>query len=102
MFFHKPDKTLARIKSCAKRAKSLGQANDVPDNHPLSPAFYNMIMALDASDSSVEDLVYDLLLLDWFAEKLDSFSKNNMLSTDPAVRAMLYQWQQRLPVNYEA
>lgn len=96
--FHTIDTTRARLDSCLKRAKSMAKEGVIPTDHPLSAAFYNMMLYLDASEGQTsDDIVADLLALDWFALKVDEYSKTHMLTTDPVVCAMLYQWRQRMP-----
>jgi hypothetical protein len=70
----------------------------IPKDHPLSAAFYNMKMFMDASTGqTTDDIVADLIILDWFAAKVDAYSKDHMLTTDPVVCAMLFEWKSRMP-----
>lgn len=75
----------------------MAKPGEIDRSHALAPAFLNMTLALDASDLSHEDRVFDLIVLDWFALKVDEFSKDHMLTQDPVVCAMLHEWQRRMP-----
>ncbi len=56
-------------------------------------------MFLDASEGGEGAMVFDLVCLDWFAEKLDEFSKSNMLNSDVTVAAILHEWKSYFRFN---
>jgi len=100
MIFHKPDKTFARLASCWKRANAFAIEDKIKidNNHPLAAAWENCKMFIDAEEDE-EDMFYTIVCLDWFAEKLDNYAKNNMLNGDMNIARMLYEWRERMFFN---
>lgn len=112
MLFHAPDNSFARLKSCWKRAAKFAAPGEIDPSHPLAPAWSNCKLMLDAEgngkryasfqeyvadeDERVEAAVFSLSCLDWFALKLDDYSKSHMLSGDASIAAMLHEWKERL------
>lgn len=103
MLLHKPDKTFNRLVSCYKRAKTFSEEGEIDTKHPLATAWSNCKMMLDAradySEELCEDLTYDIVLLDWFAERVDIFAKSNVLAGDKTVAAILWEWLERMFFN---
>ena len=98
MIFHTPDTSLVRLKSCLKRADRFAKNGPINKSHALAPAFFNMLMFLDANDApNPQEDAFDLVVLDWFAKKLDDFSKTSMIDNDCTVHAMLFAWQRKMP-----
>lgn len=113
MFFCTPDRTFKRLSSCYKRAERFAKKGTIDQSHPLAAAWGNCQMLLDAkSDYKVKpknpsklnmhyerrrnDAAYDIVLLDWFAERVENFSKGNLLEGDTSLQAMLFEWKERL------
>jgi hypothetical protein len=97
MIFHVPDRSCKRLASCWKRAKKLALKGELKDkHHPLVIQWSNCCMILDASDKEAVDYVYDIVLMDWFALKVDEFCKSNMIADDMTARAVLAEWQARM------
>lgn len=97
MIFHTPDTTQARLASCFKRAVTLGKAGRIDSKHPLAAMWSNACLMLDAREgNSSEELAYDLVLLDWAAERIERFSQANMITGDETACAVLHQWLERL------
>lgn len=115
MLFHQPDTSFKRIKSCWKRAVSHGCNGVISKDHPLAAAWSNALMMIEAESKSPrpldDDLVtewmvesgregaYSLSVLDWFAEKVDKFAKDNMIAADTSLHTMLYQWMHLMPCD---
>ena len=47
----------------------------------------------------IKDKSFDIVVLDWFASRVDIYLKNNMLSTDIGLHAILYEWKERVFFN---
>ena len=113
---------MKRLKSCLKRAQAMGRPGSIDKAHPLAPAFFNMKMFLDGREqivlpsfpfgepekfhayeedervkSNAAEGATDLVVLDWFAMKVDDFAKAHMLSTDTVACAMLHEWRNLMP-----
>ncbi len=86
MIFHTPDKSFKRLSSCWKRASSFSQKGIVDPNHPLAAAWSNTKLACD---SHLETLI----MLDWFALKLNEHAKTHVISGDDSVAAILYEFK---------
>lgn len=100
MIFHKPDTTMGRLNSCLKRAKRFAKQGKIDKAHPLYTQYSNFVWYADGQESiEVDELVQTLIGLDWFALKIDDYSKSNMLEGDETLAAMLYEWQKRMPFN---
>lgn len=115
MLFHQPDTSFKRLKACWKRALSHGAEGAISAKHPLAAAWSNAMLALDAeiSEKRPEDAeslpawvelasdegALNLLILDWFAEKVDNFAKDNIIAEDTSLHAMLYQWMRMMPCD---
>ena len=104
MLLHKPDKTCKRLASCYKRAEQFAQKGDWK-GHALSIMFSNALMLLDAKDdeasvdSKVSGKVYDMVILDWVAMKIDDYLKDHLIKDDQGLHAILFEWQSRLEIN---
>lgn len=107
MIFHEPSRQ--RLVACWKRAKSFARPGVIDKAHPLAAAWDNCKLFLDAQDNfgtsadpkerlreQVEELVYSLTCLDWFAQKLDAYSKQHMLAGDDTIAAILHEWKSRV------
>jgi hypothetical protein len=99
MIFHKPDTTFKTLKSCWKRAAFFAEKNIIDINHPLAVAWDNCKLFLDASDGSAEDITFNLVLLDGFAQKVGFFAKDNMIDGDSSLAGILYEWRSYMPCN---
>lgn len=111
MIFHAPDTSFARIKSCWKRAAKFAAAGEIDSSHPLAPAWSNCKLMVDAEDNgkpytatdiktiereAAEACTFSISCLDWFAQKLDDYSKINLIAGDKNIAAMLHEWQARM------
>lgn len=113
MFFCTPDRTFKRLSSCYKRAEYFAKEGTIDQTHPLAASWSNCKALLDAkSDYKAKprnssklkkhherrrnDDAYDIVLLDWFAERVEDFSKRNILEGDASLQAILYEWKQRI------
>lgn len=120
MIFHAPDPTYARLKSCWKRANSfaadMGQQVELGAPHRLAVQWANCKMMLDAASDfnakpdkknkrywhgrrQAESMFYDIVLLDWFALKVNEFAKTNQLKGNITVAHILYEWRCRMPFD---
>lgn len=97
MLFHRPE-GFSTLKGCWKRAQKFGHIADINPNHPLFVPWMNVQLFLDADDSA-EKYCFDAVLLDWFACKVDEFSKNHILEGDDTVSAILHEWKKRMPFD---
>lgn len=101
MLFHTPDKSQKTLVSCWKRAERFGRAGSVM-GHPLSASWSNAKMMLDAEDvdatkpQRIEEMAYNLVILDWFAGKVDAFLKSHLLEGDATLAAILHEWKSRI------
>ena len=89
MLFHTPDKTFKRLASCWKRAISAKPGSY--KGHKLTPAWANCLLALD--DGPTPE---NIAVLDWFALKVDEYSKAHMIEGDDKLSAILYEWKSAL------
>jgi hypothetical protein len=107
MLNHQPDKTFKRLAGCWKRAAAFAAPGAIYLAHPLSAAWENCKMILDAAETprvetaedrreAAESICFDLVCLDWFAWRLDVFAEENMLAGDATVAAILQEWQDRM------
>lgn len=111
MLFHAPDTSFARLKSCWKRAGRFAAPDKIEPSHPLAAAWANCEMMLDAEDGgrpytstdlktiekeAGEACAFSISCLDWFAQKLDGYSKTHMLDGDANIAAMLHEWRARM------
>ncbi|MDD5189406.1 MAG: hypothetical protein PHE50_00005 [Dehalococcoidales bacterium] len=100
MLFHEPDKSFKRLAGCWKRASRFALNTEISLEHPLYIAWNNCKLLLDHGDKkSSEDYCLDLVILDWFAMKIEEYSKDNMLTGDSSIAGILYEWKERIPVN---
>lgn len=99
MIFHTPDRSLKRLAACWKRAESFAHEGVIDYSHKLGPAWGNCKLFLDASDNTQDERVYDLVLLDWFAERIDEYAKTNMMKDDETLSAILHEWKSRMRFN---
>lgn len=107
MLMHEPDRSYKRLTGCWKRADSFAEAGKIDPSHPLATAWANCKIVLDAATyecpttdaekiEQVASACFDVSCLDWFALRLDEFSKTNMLDGDATVAAILYEWKERM------
>ncbi len=121
--FHSPDTSLKRLNACLKRAARFAKSGRVDKSHKLYVPFSNMQWYLDGEEISPSDLpgywdsltsyektlflnfhereqiVQNLVALDWFAMKVDDYSKDNMIEGDETLGAMLFEWRKKMPFN---
>lgn len=75
----------------------LGERGQIDPAHKLAAMWSNTCLMLDARDSNdPEEMSYDIVLLDYAAERIDDFSQGHMISGDESARAVLTQWLDRL------
>lgn len=111
MLFHKPDTSYKTLKSCWKRANKLAQDGTIDPKHPLAAAWSNCLLYCDAEDTRpmylceshagykqhmTSELAQTIVGLDWFAQKIDDYAINHLLTNDCSIAAMLYGWKQRM------
>jgi hypothetical protein len=77
----------------------MASPGEIDHRHGLYVAWENCKAFMDGSDGSPEDTAYDICLLDWFASRLDVYSKKNILANDGTVSAILYEWKSRMPFD---
>lgn len=101
MIFHQPDSTFKRLSACWKRAEKLAGNHAIDKNHPLAAAWENckMFVQAEGDNPTKEDIKFTLCCLDWFALKLDEYSRTNILSGDDSIAAMLFEFKQLMPIN---
>lgn len=98
MIFHQPDTTKCRLNSCLKRAQRFAKQGNIDKSHPLYTQYANFLWYVDGQESlDVDEIVQTMIGLDWFALKVENYSKSNMLDGDETLAAMLYEWQKRMP-----
>ena len=111
MIFHTHDYTYKTLTSCWKRAKRFAKKGNINPKHDLAAAWSNCKMMLDAEDDKpmrlcesvksfeskqVKEFNYSLICMDWFAARVESFSKEHMLKDDKTLASILYEWQERM------
>ncbi len=96
MILHTPDTTFKRLKGCWKRAERAKKGDFA--GHPLEILWLNIVEFLNAAEYDDPD-GFDLVLLDYFAMKVDKHLKNHMLDTDEGLKALLHEWKARMPCN---
>ena len=100
MIFHKPDKTFGRLKACWKRADRNAAMGVMDKSHRLAAAWENAKMFISADEGNVTtDTRMKLFALDWFALKVDEYSKSNMIDGDTGLAHILYEWRERMPID---
>ena len=100
MLLHEVDKSFKRLQGCYKRAEVLANKGFINPEHPLATAWSNCKFFLPTNeDKTVEDYIWILQMLDWFALKVDNFLKSNLAFEDTSLRAILYEWQQAIFFN---
>jgi hypothetical protein len=96
----------------------MGKPGDVDPAHPLAAAWSNaelMLQAMPAHKSTSCDLpeaarqtamrensaewLCNLVVLDWFAERVDRYAKCHLVDGDSSLAAMLHAWLIQMPLN---
>lgn len=102
MIPHKVDVTLKRLKSCWRRSNRYAKEGAIDLAHPLAIAWSNCKdLFLSHLNYKKRDYKNDLIVLDWFANKVELFSKDNLLDGDETVAAILYEWEQYMFANLD-
>ena len=123
MIFHTPDPTFKRLLSCWRRAERNAVCGKIDKSHTLAAAWENAKMFMDsdckmktssgfvkgfsvpisdiiqAEKVAVANEVMKLFALDWFALKVEEFSKISNIAGDIGLAHILHEWRERMPMN---
>ena len=97
MILHNHDVSFKRLASCWKRAECFAKKGDIDLNHPLTSSWNNCKLFLEAQEEKING--FNLVILDWFALKLNDYSKSHLLKDDITVSSILYEWKEWMFVN---
>lgn len=97
LLYHEFDRSYKRIRLCYKRALTLATPCEVSLSHPLAPLWHNLKNFFGFSFDHPNETSYDndLILLDYFAMKVEKFAENNLVDGDKDLAAMLHEWKER-------
>jgi len=89
MLMHEHDRSFRRLASAAKRARHFAKETGFIDmRHPLRIQLENMASAWDEDGDELENLI----LQDWFAEKINAFCDSNQVSEDPYAQQVMHEF----------